>query len=287
VFLYLQSQNKHGDKYDYSLTKYINSETKVKIICKEHGVFEQVARGHYKGSGCPKCTGQNKTTKDIINEFKSIHGTKFGYSLVEYKNSYTKVKIICNIHGVFEQSPNSHIQGQGCRKCVIDDLTYTTEKFIELSKNKHGDKYDYSLVDYKNNITKVKIICTKHGVFEQTPNNHLKGSGCPKCNSSKGELIIDKYLVENNIIFEPQKTFDNCRNTNPLHFDFYIPNLNLCIEYDGIQHFKPIEFFDGEEGFRKTQINDQIKTQYCKDNNIELLRIKYDENTLKKLKNLT
>ena len=116
-----------------------------------------------------------------------------------------------------------------------------------------------------------------------TKTNHLNNQGCPICKESKGEKEIRNYLKNNNIVFESQKKFNNCRNKNPLPFDFYLPLLNICIEYDGIQHYKSNTFFGGEKGLKQRQINDKIKTQYCKDNDIRLLRIKYNQNNLKKL----
>jgi len=124
------------------------------------------------------------TQKDVIDRFNSIWDGKYGYSLVEYINSYTKVKIICPVHGEFEQTPRSHFQ-QGCNKCGIVNRSDKRRKPIEIFKQnatiKHNNKYCYDLVIYKNNNTKVKIICPIHGIFEQKPYNHLRGDGCPGC----------------------------------------------------------------------------------------------------------
>ena len=195
--------------------------------------------------------------------------------MTNYINSKTKVKIICPIHGIFEQVSFNHLNGSGCPKC--QGRNKTTKEFIKESKNIHGYKYNYSLTNYINSKTKVKIICPGHGVFEQLPYDHIQMQGCPKCKSSKGEMIIEKILQDSNIVYEFQKKFKNCKNKRMLPFDFYLPKYNLCIEYDGEQHFKPIKFFGGEKGFKQRQKNDKIKTQYCKNNNIELLRIKYDK----------
>ena len=126
-----------------------------------------------------------KTTEQFISEAKLIHKNKYDYSLVEYKNNSTKVKIICPIHGMFEQRPSDHLNNHGCKKCGIEKValsnTKTTEQFISEAKLIHKNKYDYSLVEYINDSTNVKIICSVHGVFEQTPNNHLTGKGCKYC----------------------------------------------------------------------------------------------------------
>ena len=278
----------HNNKYDYSLVEYKNNKTKVKIICPIHGEFDQQPSRHLNYQGCMKCSNLNKTfpLHEFIENSKKIHGDKYDYSLVNYKNSRTKVKIICLIHGEFEQLPNSHMMGKGCRICTgLNKLT--TKDFIKNSKKIHGDKYDYSLVDYKNGLSKVKIICSKHGIFEQLPNNHTsKKYGCPFCGESKGENDIVKYLNNLKIKFKRQKRFDKCRNKNTLPFDFYLPEYNCCIEYDGEQHYTPIEFFGGVDNFKKLKKHDKIKNEYCKENNIHLIRIKYNENINDKLDEL-
>jgi len=268
----------HGDKYDYSLVEYINAKTKVKIICKIHGIFEQIPDGHLNNRNCYKCSNNQKlTNEEFINESRKIHGYKYDYSLVDYKNAKTKIKIICSIHGVFEQIPDNHnTKKYGCPKCSKSHKL-TTKEFINESKKIHG-RYDYSLVDYKNTNTKVIIICLTHGIFEQKPEKHLIGNGCPKCKESHGERKISNFLEEHNISFKQEYVFDSCRNINPLPFDFYLPNYNTCIEYDGIQHFEPVEFFGGKDSLVIRKGMDKIKTQFCTSNKIDIIRIKYTEN---------
>ena len=154
-------------------------------------------------------------------------------------------------------------------------------KFIEKAKKVHSDRYDYSLVDYSGFNKKVKIICHIHGEFEQTPQNHLKGQNCPICKESKGEYKIRELLDNNQIKFIPQYKFDNCKNILPLPFDFYLPDYNICIEYNGIQHYKPIEHFGGKERFILQQKCDKIKFDYCEINKINLIIIKYNESVSK------
>jgi len=279
------AKNIHGDKYDYSLVEYKNNRTKVKIICKEHGIFEQKPINHtVQKQGCPICHGNIKLTNDtFIKNAKNIHGDKYDYSLVEYKNSSTKIKIICKEHGIFEQTPNCHlIKKQGCPICY-GCIKKTTEQFIIDAIKIHDTKYDYSLVEYKNSSTKIKIICKKHGIFEQSPYSHLDNHGCPICTESKGEEKIKKFLIKNNIDFIQQKIFNECFNKLPLRFDFYLPKYNICIEFDGEQHFKPIEKWGGEKMLNDTQKRDQIKNEYCLLNNITIYRIKYDENINEKM----
>ena len=177
----------HGNKFDYSKVEYVNNKTKVCIICPIHGEFWQTPQEHLIGcGGCPTCAKLiriNKKTyskENFINKAKIIHGDKFDYSKVEYVNNRTKVCIICPQHGEFWQTPNSHLQGEGCPNCR-KSKKMAQETFIKKAKKVHGDKYDYSKVNYVNSQTKVCIICPQHGEFWQTPNSHLSGKGCKEC----------------------------------------------------------------------------------------------------------
>ena len=182
----------HGDKYDYSKVNYVDCNTKVTIICPSHGEFEQAPRTHLSGRGCPDCAKQRMTTEEFIEKAKKVHGDKYDYSKVKYVNKDTKVTIICPTHGEFEQNPRSHLTGQGCPACG-GSRKVTTEEFIKKARKVHGDKYDYSKVDYVNNNTKVTIICPTHGEFEQKPSGHLTGRGCPYC-SGKKKLTTEEFI---------------------------------------------------------------------------------------------
>ncbi len=279
----------HGDKYDYSKINYVSSTEKINIICSKHGIFSQRASNHLLGCGCRKCNlklpiNPKITTCDFIEKAKTIHGDKYDYSLVEYINSHTKIKIRCNNNHIFDQTPGSHLNGNGCHVCSRTSKM-NTESFIKKSKEIHNDIYDYSLVNYKNNTEKVKIICKKHGVFETRANNHISKlkRGCPNCRISKNEILITKILEKNNINFEPQKIFKDCKYKKQLYFDFYLSDFNMCIEYDGKQHYENI--YNSDE-FKNMQVRDNIKNEFCKVNNITLHRIKYDENVILKLNSI-
>jgi very-short-patch-repair endonuclease len=289
-----KAMKKHGDKYDYSLSVYNGGKSKIKIICPIHGLFTQEVRVHINnGSGCPKCANTiiakkiSMDKKHFLNKSKKIHNNKYDYSLVEYKNAKQNIKIICKIHGIFEQTPSNHYKGLGCPKCgnisKSNKLVKSTENFLIDAKKIHKNLYDYSLVEYKNAKQNIKIICKIHGIFEQTPNKHLQGQGCPICKVSRGEKEIRQILNNNNIKYKRQQVFDDCKNIRKLQFDFYLPEYNTCIEYDGEQHYKSIEYFGGVKSFKLRQKRDMIKNDYCKNNNIKLLRIKYDENIENKL----
>jgi len=203
---------KHGDKYDYSLVNYINAKTKVTIICKLHGEFEQTPDKHLQGGckicGICKCSNNRKSnTKEFIEKAIKKHGDKYDYSIVDYINSNSKIKIICKYHGIFEQTPHNHLTGYACSKCGINILSTLFKKsqdiFIKESKALHGNKYDYSQVYYINNKTKVTIICKEHGAFEQLPSGHLDGRNCIKC---KGvQLSTTKEFIKKAIKIHSDK----------------------------------------------------------------------------------
>lgn len=212
----------HGEKFDYSLVSYSTAKEKIKIICNIHGVFNSTYHNHKKGVGCPKCYGFNKSTDEILKEFKKTHGNKYDYSLVDYKGALKKVKIKCHKHGVFEQTPSKHKNSRGCPKCSKDEaikkLFRNRGDVIEEFKIVHGNRYDYSLVDYKGRKKNVDIICKKHGVFKQKPTYHLRGHGCHQCASgtfggikfTKEEIIgFFREKHENKYDYSGIKTYKN------------------------------------------------------------------------------
>ena len=267
----------HGDKYDYSKVEYINNYTKVCIICPKHGEFWQRPDKHLIGHGCSLCckTGIKSNTMEFISKARRIHGGKYDYSKVEYVNNHTKVCIICPKHGEFWQEPNSHLNGNGCFHCSYE--TRNTYKrlglnaFIEKAKKIHGDKFDYSKVEYINAITKVCIICPKHGEFWQTPQQHLNGHGCFKCKQSKLEREIELLLKENNIEYIEQCGKSTFSWLSKLKLDFYLPEYNIAIECQGEQHFKPIKHFGGDEELKLVSIRDKRKRKLCNKHNIRIV----------------
>jgi very-short-patch-repair endonuclease len=213
----------HGDKYTYPKQTIIGNKTKIKIICTEHGEFEQTISAHKMGQGCPECAKKSRkqkrklTTKDFIQDAIKIHGNKYDYSLVQYTDNNSKVKIICPEHGVFEQTRNNHIiQKQKCPKCAIiergNSKSITDFEFIEKCNNIHDNYYDYSLVNYINTKTKVKVICPTHGIFETIPYNHMNGSGCKKCKTEYNATKLSNkssYLYRVNKVHSNKYTYPN------------------------------------------------------------------------------
>lgn len=274
--------DKYGERYDYSQVKYQNSNEKVIIICKNHGPFLQTVSAHLRGRCCAQCSQQSQShnQKSMIEKFISIHGDRYDYSKSVYKGVKNQVTITCYTHGDFNQRVDGHFQGNGCKACADADASarfvISRDSLIERFNKVHFYKYDYSLTDYKNCRTKISIICYKHGEFKQRPTDHEAGKGCPSCKSSKGESKIRDFLNLKGIVYEEQ--YPLCQNPAtgfPLRADFYIPSLNIVIEFDGIQHFQPVFHWGGFEGFLKNQERDTIKNEFCSSNNITLLRVSY------------
>lgn len=236
------------------------------------------------------------------NYFKKaerIHKDKFSYNKDSYIHSKKKIEIFCPEHGSFWQRPDLHLSGKGgCRGCnPISDYTFkkghrpanthNQDDFINKCIEVHGNRYDYSMVIYKNSTSKVQIICPEHGSFWQRASDHKNGCGCPKCCESKGEARVRTYLEENKISFKQEYSFSKL---GLYRFDFYLEEYNLCIEYDGRQHFEEVACW---EPLSEVQKRDEIKNNYCKHEGIDLIRIPFTkfklikeilDNKLKELK---
>lgn len=275
----------HGDKYDYSKVEYVNNRKKVCIVCPEHGEFWQAPDKHLQGRGCPKCCKKNRkyTLEEFIARAKEIHGDKYDYSKVVYVDNKTRVCIICPEHGEFWQTPVLHLQGSGCKYCK-KGLVFNTEDFKKRARKIHGDKYDYSKVVYRTAYDPVKIICPEHGEFLQKPVNHLnKEEGCPECGKKfrQGENELFRFLCEK----YPETEIIHSFWIGKREYDIFFPQFKIGVEFQGAQHFKPVDFGGyGEEKakelFVENQERDRKKKEFSKKKDITLLYfsdlIKYD-----------
>lgn len=285
----------HGDKYNYDEIEYKGNKIKVRIWCNKcEEYFEQKPNDHLSGCGCPYC--HRITNKNFIKKATKIHNNKYEYNNINIKNNKTKIQIYCKkCKQYFSQRVSAHLCGQGCPFCGRFLSENKKEKrridFIEKSKQIHGNKYNYDKVVYKNATTKVEIYCNNcKKYFWQDPSDHAFGNGCPLCSKSKGEIIIAKFFKQNNIKYESQYIFNDCKDKKPLPFDFYLPDHNLCIEYQGGQHYSPNMFISlykskeyGMKKFETQKRHDQIKKEYCEKHNISFLEICYNENIKEKL----
>lgn len=267
---------KHGNKFDYSKTIYLDCKTPIEIICPKHGLFTINPTGHYESkTGCPKCStedvhnNQRKTTEWFIDKAKNVHGDNYDYSLVEYIKSQKYVKIRCKKHDfIFEQWPSNHLYGKGCPKCKLDFLhnkfAMTKEEFIKKANLKHNNKFNYSLVNYINCDKNVEIICPLHGNFVQSPYHHLRSPfGCPTCS---GEISFQEREIYSFIVNRGINCVGQSRKIiPPLELDIYIPDKNIAIEYNGI-------FWHSESLCGKVDYHLE-KTASCRAKGINLIHI--------------
>jgi hypothetical protein len=280
-----EAKVKHDNFYHYP--KYQDIKTckdKIMIKCPKHGWFKQRLSSHINGYGCPKC-GIEKLSKSrkkrdyYINLANKIHNNKYDYSLIKKgikANEYVKIK--CPKHGIFKQRLSSHLEGNGCKLCSNNYLM-SFDEHINECKLIHNGKYNYPKYNYPNlrATSKIKIICPKHGEFEQVLSDHKRGNGCPLCKSSKGEMRIIKILKEMKIKYIHQMKFKDCIFKKQLIFDFYIPDQQILIEYNGEQHYNNNSFgnINNNNKFRLSQLRDNIKKDYANKNGIKLVIIPY------------
>jgi len=288
----------HGvGRYDYSKVHYINNKTKVLIRCNVCGSETwQNPGNHLKGATCRQCAYikaglKGRITKEeFISRAIAVHGEgKYDYSKVKLTGMHDRVLIKCNVCGTwFKQIACNHLNGATCKQCAVKKRSQAQIKslseFVRDARKIHGDAYSYEKVVCNGFKKPIKIYCKKcKKYFHQAMGDHLAGKGCPSCASSKGEKNISLLLKRNNIIFQQQKKFIGCKNKTYLLFDFYLPDYNIAVEYDGEQHYKSIEFFGGDSTLKETQYRDNIKTNYCYENDIILCRIKYNQDIYKEL----
>lgn len=264
--------------------KYIDSHTKITHYCLTHNVYYDIAPTNaLYGYGCPECVSEInhqknlKTHEQYVNEAKVINPNI--EVIGKYININTSIMHRCIIHNFeWETTPASILQGCGCPTCKIEKIrkakSKTHEQYVEEVKNINPNIQ--VLGTYINAKTPILHKCLIDNFeWNTVPESILQGCGCPKCNESKGERRIRIWLEKNNIDYIHQHKYEDCKDIYPLPFDFYIPTYNVLIEYDGEQHFRPIDLFGGQEYFEYIQKHDTIKNEYCENNGISLLRIPY------------
>jgi Zn finger protein HypA/HybF involved in hydrogenase expression len=293
-----RAEKVHANRYEYVEDTYKNYTTKMQMFCSEHGLFEQTPHSHISmKTGCPLCGNlsagvSNQKGWEVVSDmFISVHGDRYNYDSSSYQDVSHKMRIECSRHGWFEQKPYQHYFGHGCIKCSYEENAekkkITFLEFIEKSLEIHGKKYSYDHSNYVDIFTPIYITCSKHGEFLQNPRNHYRGSGCPKCNSSKGEEKIRAILNDLSVEFIEQKTFDDLIHKKYLRCDFYLPYYNAVIEFNGIQHYEPISVFGGIYGLKENQARDTIKYNFLREKKINLIIVRYDNENIKDyLKNI-
>lgn len=272
--------------------KYINADTPILHYCIAHGIFWGTTPSRaLQGAGCQECKLEKfrkircKTHEQYVKEVFAINPDII--VIGEYIDAIAPIKHYCKKHNIhWNASPDSVLHDHGCLKCGGEKIR---AKKIKSHTEYVNDLFTVNpnievLEEYKGAFVAIWHRCKIDGYeWLAKPANILFGKGCPQCNESKGERQTRQWLEKHNIKYEYQKPFDDCKDIKALPFDFYLPEYNICIEYDGEQHFRPVKF-DGKddkiaiEQFERTKYHDVIKTKYCKDNDICLLRIPYFKN---------
>lgn len=286
-----EAKTLYGDnRYSYEKTIYINADTKVTVTCPVHGDFQTRPADFIRGHGCPKCKGIktkefNITTKrytkeQFIEKGKLLYNNLFSYEQCEYINSRIKVLLHSNLcNEDFLITPSHFLVGDIPKKYLgieYKDVNINTEIFIQRSKLIFGDTFTYNNSKCINTKSPICVTCKTHGDFYTNWADHLYHQcGCPKCNQSKGERIISEFLDLNSISYIPQYPLKIGNKLLKVDFCIMYDGKIIYIEYNGIQHYKPVEFFGGEEKFRKQVERDNNLRQYCKENNIRLLEYSY------------
>lgn len=269
-----KAKETHGDKYDYSNVKYVNTITDIEIICPKHGSYTTQPYVHLKHN-CLGCTRENdkSTTKEFIRKAKLVHGDKYDYTNTVYTTVAVNVVINCPVHGDWRQRPSSHLSGNGCKECHISSKCLGNDEFIKTARLVHGKKYDYTKVKYTTSKQAVEIICPKHGIFKMKPNSHVSSKqGCKRCRESYGELLIRNFLDEMGI-----DVIQEYRMPGYLYrMDFYLPEENVYIEFHGKQHYTPVNRFGGVDALKGVQERDAVKAELSKDAGIPLIVIHYE-----------
>lgn len=276
--------SKKKNIYRYIIdNKTYKTKDKLDIICDTHGHFRQTIHNHfYLDNNCPKCSSAKVI--ELEDSVKNLLKRK-SIEIIEYKGYRIKSTLLCITHGKFVSGiENAKIHG--CPKCANQSRIEREKiKFINRSKIVWGSiiEFDYKNMEYNGSERKMKIFSSITGLICQLPANHLLGFIPSR---SSGETIVENLLFNKEIKYIREMKFDGCKNINKLRFDFYIPEMNTCIEYNGVQHYKPIEFFGGSEKYQYQIKNDEIKRKFCESCGIHLIVISYKDPIIEKLERI-
>lgn len=264
---YIESFN-----YELLSTEYINNSTDLDIKCDKGHVYKAPFGRFQQGKRCPHCNGGvAKWTKKMIKDHIEDNGYKF-IKFVEFNKYDSRILIQCpNGHEPYEVLFGNFYRGKRCEKCSRSK--WDEEKIINYVESE-GYKF-IRFIKYDKVLSVIEIECIKNHKHEMVFKKFLEGRRCPRCCESKGEKMIEKILNSLNIEYIQQYKFDGCELKRRLPFDFYLPKYNCCIEFDGTQHYYISDFFGGLDKFISTVISDTVKNEYCKKNNIKLIRIPY------------
>ena len=237
-----RAQEVHGDRFDYSKVDYQNNKIGVTIVCPDHGSFEQTPNNHLKGGGCSHCSGHGRLSQsDFLCRAVDVHGDRYNYDNCVFLATAKKVIVTCKRHGDFVVEAAAHLRGNGCKKCVSENLLLTMPQWLARANKRHGERYSYDKVDYKTANAVVTIGCKIHGDFKQRSHQHLQGGGCPRCaqHVSRGcmEWLEAMTKIDNTHI-QHGGNGGEVRVTGTLwHADGYSAELHKVYEFHGEQLF--------------------------------------------------
>jgi hypothetical protein len=259
-----QAKAVHGDRYDYSETVYNGWLQQLDIICPVHGKFSQRADNHVHGFNCWKCTNKARSnTQEFIEKAKQIHGDKYDYSLVVYRSDVKKVKIICPIHGVFEQAPRETLDGCECPMCAMEKRNMD----IKSSKTHKINEEGVIVSDYGEAWKQAEHYCFI------TPEELNKPKEKPKTDNRKG---IDRLLIDRRIRYITNHEVRDKKIWTT--FDYYLPDKNIYIVYRKEEDYEKRNYFDYKITINKYEKNDKLKEKWCKENGYHFLTVKYSDN---------
>lgn len=269
------------------IEEYKGARTPILHRCIKHNVEWKALPGNIlQGCGCAECAKEKIIQKNTKPHEQYIHELKEkcpGIICIEdYQGAEVPILHQCLKMGhKFLSRPADKLSGKGCPKCS-GTYQMTNDEFV---MKLHTVNPDIEPLDpYVTMKTPIRYRCKKDGyVWEAIPNSVIHGSGCPQCNESSGERKIRQWLERHHLDFIFQKKYDDCKDKECLPFDFYVPSFDVLIEFDGAQHFRAVELFGGEQGFKVRKKHDEIKNAYCEQNHISLLRISFQDNIEEKL----
>lgn len=239
----------HGDVYDYSKICYTLRSKKVELVCKNHGPFWQLVGKHLAGAGCPLCAKEERkySNEEFVALAQKVHGASYSYANCTYQHSHTVVEILCFAHGPFSQLPVQHLRGNGCPSCT-GNKRLSQEEWLTKAAGVHGDAYDYSLVEYKNSRSEVRILCKKHGEFSQAAGAHLKGEGCKACFSKRISHLEAIWLMLEGIpdTVENRQVSLKLKDGSRISVDGYMPSSGTAFQFHGsFYHGDPAVYLPG------------------------------------------
>lgn len=273
----IENLTKKHPNYDFSKFIYINARTPSTVTCDKGHTWKVCYYSSMTGCGCPECAQETKSKKRrldnniAIENLKKIH-PDYDFSEFIYKNAKSKGKVKCSKGHIWFTSYEKLMLGRGCLECI----TRTQSEAIKNLCEKRPE-YDFSKFIYNGSVCKSTVICDKGHSFKIKYSKIMEGVGCPICNTSKGEYKIRRWLLKNNIKFEAQKTFDDAIYKFNLRWDFYLPQYNVLIEYNGRQHYEFVARWHKDLiGFRTQMERDLLKEKYAHEHGLKQLVISYE-----------